>query len=93
MWIIDLLVIRPSPHPRVLVRPSNPKVLWAKECIPILYPSVVFTFGFTIESIKEFGGALGLQFMCYSLFWMNFFLSYWKLIFKDLELDAPILTT
>jgi hypothetical protein len=34
-------------------------VLRAKERDPTPYPSIVFTFGFTIESIKEFGGALG----------------------------------
>jgi hypothetical protein len=32
-------------------------MLWAKECTPIPSSSVVFTFGFTIESIKELGGA------------------------------------
>jgi hypothetical protein len=28
-----------------------------KECTPTLSPSIVFTFGFTIESIKELKGA------------------------------------
>jgi hypothetical protein len=32
-------------------------VLQIKECAPILSPSIVFTFGLTIESIKELGGA------------------------------------
>jgi len=32
-------------------------VLQARECTPIPYPSTVFTFGFTIESIRELGGA------------------------------------
>jgi hypothetical protein len=31
-------------------------MLQAKECAPTPNPSVVFTFGFTIEFIKEFGG-------------------------------------
>jgi hypothetical protein len=31
------------------------KVLQAKERAPTHFPSVLFTFGFTIESIKEFG--------------------------------------
>jgi hypothetical protein len=33
-------------------------VLRAKEHTPIPYLFVVFTFGFEVESIKEFGGAL-----------------------------------
>jgi hypothetical protein len=33
-------------------------VLRAKEHAPIPYPSVVFTFGLAVGSIKEFGGAL-----------------------------------
>jgi hypothetical protein len=33
-------------------------MLQAKEHTPIPYPSVVFTFGLEVESIKEFGGAL-----------------------------------
>jgi len=32
-------------------------VLQTKEHTPTPYPSVVFTFGLTLESIKEFGGA------------------------------------
>jgi hypothetical protein len=32
-------------------------VLQTKEPTPTPYPFVIFTFGFTIESIKEFGGA------------------------------------
>ncbi len=44
MWIIDPLVIRPSPHPRTPTHPSTPKVLQAKEHAPTLYPFVVFTF-------------------------------------------------
>jgi hypothetical protein len=31
-------------------------VLQTKERAPTLFPSVVFTFGLAIESIKEFGG-------------------------------------
>jgi hypothetical protein len=34
----------------------TPKVLWTKEHTPTPYPSIVFTFGFIIESMKEFGG-------------------------------------
>jgi len=57
VWIIDLLVARPNPHPRALARLSTTKVLRAKECTLIFYPSIVFTFGLAIEFIKEFGGA------------------------------------
>ncbi len=57
MWVIDLLVNLPSPHPNAPTRPSTPKVLWAKESAPTFFPSVVFIFGLTIESIKELGGA------------------------------------
>jgi hypothetical protein len=32
-------------------------MLQAKKCTPIPHLFVVFTFGFAIESIKEFGGA------------------------------------
>jgi hypothetical protein len=30
-------------------------MLWAKKHAPTPFPSIVFTFGFAIESIKEFG--------------------------------------
>jgi hypothetical protein len=56
MWIIDLLVIHPNPHPGALTRPSTPKMLQTKEHAPTPYPSVVFTFGLVVEIIKEFKG-------------------------------------
>jgi hypothetical protein len=31
-------------------------MLQVKECVPTPFPSIVFTFGFVVESIKEFGG-------------------------------------
>jgi hypothetical protein len=31
-------------------------MLQAKECAPTPYPSIVFTFGFVVEFIKELGG-------------------------------------
>jgi hypothetical protein len=43
VWIIDLLVTYLSSHPRALACPFTPKVLGARECAPIPYPSVVFT--------------------------------------------------
>jgi hypothetical protein len=57
VWVIDLLVNLPSLYPRILAHPSTPEMLWAKECTPTPIPSIVFTFGLAIESIKEFGGA------------------------------------
>ncbi len=56
VWIINLVVTRPSPHPRAPTHPSTLEMLWTKECTPTPYPFVVFTFGFTIESIKEVRG-------------------------------------
>ncbi len=56
MWIIDLLVTRPSPRPRALAHPSSPKVLRTREHTPTFSSSVVFIFGFTFESLKECGG-------------------------------------
>jgi hypothetical protein len=56
LWVVDLLVIFPSPHPEALARPFTPKVLRAKEHAPISYPSTIFTFKLTVESNKEFGG-------------------------------------
>jgi hypothetical protein len=56
MWVIELLVTFPSPHPRVPTRPSTPKVLRAREHTLIPYPFVVFTFRLVVESPKEFGG-------------------------------------
>ncbi len=38
------------------------KVLQTKECDPTPSPSIVFTFRFTIESIKELGGASLMRF-------------------------------
>jgi len=55
MWVIDWLVILLSPYPETPACPSTPKVLWAKECAPTLYPSVVYTFKLIVESTKELG--------------------------------------
>jgi hypothetical protein len=52
-----LLINLPSPHPRILTRPSTFEALRAKEHTPTLSPCVVFIFGLTVECIKEFGGA------------------------------------
>jgi hypothetical protein len=52
-----MLVIHPGPYPGAPAHLSTPKVLQTKERAPTPSPSVVFTFGFTIESIKESRGA------------------------------------
>ncbi len=43
MWIIDPLIIHPSPHPKVLARPFTPKMLRTKERTPTLY-FLLFSF-------------------------------------------------
>ncbi len=57
VWIIDSLITHPSPYHKALARPSTPDLLRTMERTPIHCPFVIFTFGFVIESIKEFGGA------------------------------------
>jgi hypothetical protein len=57
MWIIELLVNLPSPHPGVPARPSTPEVLRARECAPIPSPSAVFTFGLVMSPSRSLGGA------------------------------------
>ncbi len=56
MWVINLLVNFPCPHPGAPACPSTPEVLQARECAPTLFPSVIVTFWLTIGSIKELGG-------------------------------------
>jgi hypothetical protein len=57
MWVIDLLVNVPSPDLEAPTHPSTPEVLRTKERTPIPSSSTICTFGLTIESIKELGGA------------------------------------
>jgi len=57
VWIIDPLVIRLSPHPEAITRLSTPEMLRTRECTPIYYPSIIFTFWIVIKSIKECGHA------------------------------------
>ncbi len=54
---IDLLVNLLNPHPGAPARPSIPKVLRTKEHAPVPSPSIIFTFGLSVESINELGGA------------------------------------
>jgi len=44
------------PIPEFQHAPLPPEVLQARERTPILFPSIVFTFGLVVESIKELGG-------------------------------------
>jgi hypothetical protein len=49
VWVIKLLVNHPNPHPRAPTHPSTLEVLWTRERTLTLSPSVISTFGFTIE--------------------------------------------
>jgi hypothetical protein len=57
VWIIDLLVVHSSPHPKAPRHPFTPKMFRAMEHTLTPYPSIVFTFGLKVKSIKEFEGA------------------------------------
>ncbi len=80
VWIIDLLFICPSPHPGTSMHPSTLEMLQAKECVPIPFSSIVFTFGITFESFKECGGA------SHSLHLSNFFHFPQQYLFWNLQL-------
>jgi len=54
VWIINMFFIRPNPHLGALTHLSTSKMLRTRERTAIHYPSVVFTFGFTVETVKEF---------------------------------------
>ncbi len=55
--MIELLVNFPSPHLGALARLSTLEVLQARVHAPTPFPSTIFTFGLTFESIKELLGA------------------------------------
>jgi hypothetical protein len=93
IWIIDPLVTHVSPHPKAPACPSTPKVLRAKKLTPIPYPSIIFTFGFAMESTKEFRGALARgwnNFLPWKGFIFYFFGSCGLCVFK-LFFDLPFL--
>ncbi len=77
MWVIDLLVTLPIPSPYlgVLARPFISKVLRVRELASTLSPSIVFTFGLAVKSIKELGGASlwTLIFECQEWVWTFLF--------------------
>jgi len=52
-----LIVTLPNPYFEAPPHPSTPEVLQAKEHTPTPSPSIVFTFGLVVESIKEVEGA------------------------------------
>ncbi len=56
-FMSSCLPVIPSPYPKALACPSTPKVLQVKERTQTHFPSIVFTFGLVVESIKELGGA------------------------------------
>ncbi len=66
IWVIDLLINLPNPHLGISTRPFTPEALQAKEHGPIPSPSIVFTFGLIIESIKELDGASLCIYKCKS---------------------------
>ncbi len=53
VWIIDPLVIHPSPHLRAPTCPSTPGTLGAKEHAPTPYPSIVCTHIWVYQGIWE----------------------------------------
>jgi hypothetical protein len=57
MWVIELFVDLPSFHLGAPTRRSTPEMLRIRERVPIHSPSIVSTFGFVVESIKELKGA------------------------------------
>jgi hypothetical protein len=57
VWIINLLVTRPSSHPIAPTCPFIPKMLQVRKHTPTLSSSIVFTFELAFESFKECGGA------------------------------------
>jgi hypothetical protein len=56
VWIIDLLVTCPNPHPKAPTRFFTLEMLRTKEHNPTPYLLIVFTFEFKVESIRELGG-------------------------------------
>ncbi len=57
VWVIELFVNLCNPNLGALTCHSTPKMLRNRECAPTPSTSIVFTFGFTIESIKKLRGA------------------------------------
>jgi len=63
VWIIESLVNLPSPHLEALARVNMllyPRSVANQGMCLNFFSSVVFTFGFIVESMKKLGGASGL---------------------------------
>jgi len=56
MWVINMPVNLPNPHPKAPACPSTFEMLQARERAPTPFPSIVFIFGLVVESIKELAG-------------------------------------
>jgi hypothetical protein len=56
IWIIDPLIIHPSPHPKAPTHPSYPQSATNKKTYPTCSSFVISTFKLTFESFKEFRG-------------------------------------
>jgi len=55
VWVIELLVTLPNPHPKAPACPFTPKVLQAKERAPTPYAFVVFTLGSHLNPSRSLG--------------------------------------
>jgi hypothetical protein len=55
MWVINLLVILPSPYLGVPASPSTPKMLRAMERAPTPHSSVVFTLDSHLNILRSLG--------------------------------------
>ncbi len=55
VWIIDLLIILPSPYPKAPARPFIPNVLRAREHTPTFHSSVVFTLDSHLSLLTNLG--------------------------------------
>jgi hypothetical protein len=55
VWVTELLVNLPSPHPGAPACPSTPEVQRARERAPTHFPSIVFTFGLVVSPSRSLG--------------------------------------
>ncbi len=55
VWVIDLLVTIPNPHPGAPAHLSTPEVLRAKERTPTPYSSIVFTLDSHLSLLRSLG--------------------------------------
>jgi hypothetical protein len=55
VWVIDLLVILPSPYPGVPAHPSTPKMLRTRERTPTPHFSAMFTLNSHLSLLRSLG--------------------------------------